>query len=433
MARKKKETEVANQEKLVRGVTYVPEREQNIIDINEKVGDMFENELSEEVNKVIDEIVDDIMEDAIEYDENGNVVNFYNPEQAKVDLAGLASLSKKTKESAAVVTDKQARLIVDNYYQTQKYRMKIANQIRAVSQGFDDVAEGETPAIAWLLADVKNRENQIKLMIQEYAKNNPVCQWAMQIKGIGPVFAANLWSYIDMEKCFHANQFISYAGLNDNNAPWLGKEKAAKLVDLVYKTLNLDDTASANDDVFLRVAIGAGRNVLSIKRGFNNYKQKEKDKKIRDKTLLIKIMSIPPYNKELKKVCYLIGESFCKVSNRGSLYGELYKERKALETYRNENLEYKEQAEKLLSEKNYDKTTDTYKCLIQGKLSPAHITMRAKRYAVKIFLTHFFEACYIYTYKKNPPVIYPIAFQGHTDYIKPEVPYEDFFVWDKNK
>ena len=489
MARKKKET---NEKELVRGVYYVPEDvtedeeaelvnalfsdDDKVDELTDQVSEIVDSIMEsveskykakakktkskkEKISEVVDKVVDSIenlatpkkkrvkkekveevkvveekateVEETTTDDDLDEIINFYDPQKAAVDLAGLASLSKETKTSVATVTDKQIVLIVDNYYQTQRYRMNIANQIRAVSQGFDDVQEGETPAIAWLLADVKNRENQIKLMIQEYANHNPVCQWAMGTKGIGPVFAANLWGYIDMSKCHHANQFISYAGLNDNNAPWLGKVKATEIVNKVYEELGLSDKDDANDDVYLRVAIASGRNVLSIKRGFLSHKEKE-TKKTHDKTIMIKFLSKPPYNTELKKVCYLIGESFCKVSNRGSLYGELYKERKALETFKNENLEYKEQAERLLKEKNYSKDTETYKYLSQGKLSPAHITARAKRYAVKIFLTHFFEACYIYTHKKNPPTIYPIAHQGHVDYIKPESPYEEFFVWDNN-
>lgn len=350
----------------------------------------------------------------------------YDEAKTKVDLDGLASLSKETKKSAAFVTDNQIRLIIDNFYQTQRYRMNVANQIRAVDQNFDEVQDGETPAISWLLSDIQNRENQIKKMISEYVKTVPVCQWAMAVKGIGPIFAANLWSYIDMNKCFHANQWISYAGLNDNNAPWLGKEKATEIVNAVYKDLGMKASDAVTEDVLLRVAISAGRNIDTVRRGFNSHKQK--DEKSSDKSVLIRYMAMPPYNTELKKVCYLIGQSFIKVSNRGSLYGQLYKERKAYETLKNENGDYAEQAEKLLSEKNYSKETDTYKFLSQGKLSPAHINNRAIRRAVKIFMTHFFEACYIYTHNEKPPVIYPIAYQGHVDYVEPEVPYENYFI-----
>lgn len=397
MGRKKNETTNAteNTEGLVRGVTYDPEPVMN-------------------------------------YYQDPSIDNdFFDEGKAQVTLNGLATLSKETKESITYVSDNQIRLIIDNYYQTQAHRMNIANQIRAVKQEFDQVQEGEQPAIAWLLKDVENRENQIKKMIAQYTTKVPVCRWAMAVKGIGPVFAANLWSYIDMNKCKHANQFLSYAGLNDNNAPWLGKEKATEIINEVYKELGLGKSTDVNDDVLVRVAEKSGRSFETVKRGFLSHKEKES--KSSGKTILIKYMSKPPYNTDLKKMCYLIGESFVKVSNRGSLYGRIYQERKALETMRNDNLEYKEQAEKLLAEKNYSKETDTYKYLIEGKLSPGHINSRAKRYAVKIFLTHFFEACWYYTHGTQPPVIYPIAHQGHVDYIEPEVPYEDFIKYKEDK
>lgn len=359
--------------------------------------------------------------DFLEYEDT--METFYDPEEVQMTLDGLASISKDVKQSMAYVNDTQVRLILDNYYATQQHRMNIKNQIRAVEQGFDKVQEGDTPAIAWLVKDVENRENQIKKMIAEYVKTVPVCRWAMAIKGIGPVFAANLWSYIDMSKCRHANQFLSYAGLNDNNVPWLGKEKAKEIVDEAYEYFGLKSSDPVTDDVLLRVAIASGRTGLhTVKKNF--LKRKGNNTKTEtDKLILINYMAMPPYNIDLKKMCYLIGESFCKVSNRGSLYGQIYKERKALETMKNDRGDYKEQAEQLLREKNYSKGTDTYKFLSQGKLSPGHINERAKRYAVKIFLTHFFECCWIYTHHTKPPVLYVIEHLGHVDYIEPEVPY----------
>lgn len=359
--------------------------------------------------------------DFLEYEDT--METFYDPEEVQMTLDGLASISKDVKQSMTYVNDAQVRLILDNYYATQQHRMNIKNQIRVVEQGFDKVQEGDTPAIAWLVKDVENRENQIKKMIAEYVKTVPVCRWAMAIKGIGPVFAANLWSYIDMSKCRHANQFLSYAGLNDNNVPWLGKEKAKEIVDEAYEYFGLKSSDPVTDDVLLRVAIASGRTGLhTVKKNF--LKRKGNNTKTEtDKLILINYMAMPPYNIDLKKMCYLIGESFCKVSNRGSLYGQIYKERKALETMKNDRGDYKEQAEQLLREKNYSKGTDTYKFLSQGKLSPGHINERAKRYAVKIFLTHFFECCWIYTHHTKPPVLYVIEHLGHVDYIEPEVPY----------
>ena len=418
MARKKEETKITEEKVTKTSKTKVEKSTKS-----KKEKEVAETPVKECESEIIS-LEENKINNLLEYEDT--METFYDPEDVQMTLDGLASISKDVKQSMIYVNDAQIRLILDNYYATQKHRINIKNQIRAVDQGFDKVQEGETPAIAWLVKDVENRENQIKKMIAEYVKTIPVCQWAIAIKGIGPVFAANLWSYIDMNKCRHANQFLSYAGLNDNNVPWLGKEKAKQIVDEAYKYFDLKASDPITDDVLLRVAIASGRTGLhNIKQNF--LKRKEKNtKKESDKTILINYMAMPPYNIELKKMCYLIGESFCKVSNRGSLYGQIYKERKALETMKNERGDYKEQAEKLLSEKNYSKDTDTYKFLSQGKLSPGHINERAKRYAVKIFLTHFFECCWIYTHHTEPPVLYVIEHLGHVDYIEPEVPYSDY-------
>ncbi len=373
------------------------------------------------------------VKEVVEVNEVNEIENaFYDEQETKVTLDGLALLSRQTKSSAATVTHEQFRFIIDNYYATQQHRINIAGQIRAVDQGFDKVAEGEQPAIAWLFKDVQNRENQIKKMIDTYVKEHPVGQWLTANKGIGPLFAANLLRYIDITKCNHANQVHAYFGLNNNNTPWLGKAKAEKIVNEAYDHFGLKPS-EITDDVFLRVAIASGRSITSVKRGFNSHVQNIKGPKPSNKTSLINYLAKPPFNRDAKKLVYLIGESFVLNSNRGSLYGELYKERKAYETMKNERGDYAEQAKKELESKSYNKETVTYERLSQGKLSDDHINMRARRWAVKIFLTHVFEALWIYTYKTNPPTIYPIAHQGHVDYIKPEVPYENYFYWDKSK
>lgn len=356
--------------------------------------------------------------------------SFYDAEAEEIELAGLATLSKDVVKSAVKLNDAQLRIILDGYYQAQAFRITLQNQIRAVKQGYDDTVDLE--AVEWLLKDAVNRENQYKKLIASYVKNSPVCKWASANKGIGPVFAANLLSYIDMSKCRHANSFLNYAGLNDNNIKWLGKEKAEALVNEAYDHFGMDKSAPVDENIFQYIADETTRSAHKMKEAFKNRKEKE-SKKTSDRIILIKYLSMPPYNIELKRLCWLIGESFVKVSNRGSKYGEIYKERKALETSLNEKLFYKEQAEELLREYNYTKGTDTYNYLIQGKLSPAHINARAKRYAVKIFLTHFFEACWCYHHGTEPPVIYPIAFLDHVDYITPEVAYEEFITYKKDK
>lgn len=127
-----------------------------------------------------------------------------------------------------------------------------------------------------------------------------------------------------------------------------------------------------------------------------------------------------PWNADLKVLCWKLGESFVKVSGyEDAYYGKVYAERKALETARNDAFEYKDQAEHILATKNIKKSTDAYKAYSQGKLPPAHIHARAKRYAVKLFLAHLHEVMYKDHYGKDPPLPYAIAHLGHAHKIDP--------------
>lgn len=158
-----------------------------------------------------------------------------------------------------------------------------------------------------------------------------------------------------------------------------------------------------------------------------------------------------PWNADLKKLCYLIGESFVKVQNNpNDVYGKLYKERKDLEIVKNITGEFSEQAKAKLEKFKIGKDTDAYKwyagCLsaenaklillgekagtaknLAGEpgsgipmLPPAHIQERSKRYAVKLFLAHFHEVAYEFEFGVKPPNPYAITILGHAH--KLEVP-----------
>ncbi len=121
-----------------------------------------------------------------------------------------------------------------------------------------------------------------------------------------------------------------------------------------------------------------------------------------------------PWNAQLKTLCWKVGESFVKVSGQDdAYYGKIYLQRKEQEILKNENGEFKAQAEQKLEKFKIGKTTDAYKSYSKGKLPPAHIHARAKRYAVKLFLSHLHERWYELTYDEKPPLPYPIAILGH--------------------
>ena len=132
-----------------------------------------------------------------------------------------------------------------------------------------------------------------------------------------------------------------------------------------------------------------------------------------------------PWNADLKTLCWKVGESFVKVSGKDdAVYGKIYAKRKLLEIERNEAGKFEDQAVAKLKKHKIGKETEAYKHYIKGKLPPAHIHARARRYAVKLFLAHLQEVWFFDHHKKLAPLPYPIVhLEGHSDII--EAPNQD--------
>lgn len=127
-----------------------------------------------------------------------------------------------------------------------------------------------------------------------------------------------------------------------------------------------------------------------------------------------------PWNARLKTLCWKAGESFVKQSNRdGDIYGHLYAERKALETSRNEAGKFAGQAAAALKAKSYGKETEARKWYEQGKLPPAHIHARARRFAVKLFLAHLHHVMWEDRFGEPPERPYILNLPEHTHYFAP--------------
>lgn len=129
-----------------------------------------------------------------------------------------------------------------------------------------------------------------------------------------------------------------------------------------------------------------------------------------------------PWNGALKRLCFLIGESFTKISNKegeAAYYGHIYRGRKAMETAKNERLEYKDQAEASLAKKRFGADTDARKHYEAGRLPPARIHLRAQRYAVKRFLSDLQTVAYWNAYSTLPRFPWVIEHGGHTHYVRP--------------
>lgn len=128
-----------------------------------------------------------------------------------------------------------------------------------------------------------------------------------------------------------------------------------------------------------------------------------------------------PWNGALKTLCaFKMGESFVKTCNHpDAYYGKIYKQRKELEIYRNEQGDFADIAAGMLGRFNYGKDTEAYKAYSNGKLPAAHIHARARRLAVKIFLSHFAQVYYESTHGKPIAPIYAFHYLDHDDILTP--------------
>ena len=128
-----------------------------------------------------------------------------------------------------------------------------------------------------------------------------------------------------------------------------------------------------------------------------------------------------PWNADLKTLCWKVGQSFMKFSGREDcFYGAIYRQRKEYEIARNESGGNAETAANILATRNVGKTTEMYKHLTVGKLPPAQIDARARRYAVKLFLSHFHAVWWYLEKGELPPKPYILTQAGgHAHMILP--------------
>ena len=406
--------------------------------VKEVIGDISEDDI---ISVRVTESTNTEVEEDVEYEKVDGKIKVQPVERAKkiVDLY----VNEPTKE--------EARFFADLYYTWQGHRISLENQIRSIDQGYDQDDKSHkddkqrkkagitaTPATMafrhHILNQVRAIEDDIKKCLSDYSDRVPMGRYAKAVKGIGPVFATILCSTLDIpdekdlpdtEKMYTVGNWISYAGLNDNNRPWIKSDDKAKQF--------VNDAIEENGGIIDEDAV----RILSSKTqwSYEHYYKFCCDRKTgkftgftRDK--LVKATKMIPYNKNLKKTMFLIGESFVKVqNNKNSLYGRLYKERLQYEIDRNEAGGNAAAAAKALSEKNYDKSTLAYKAYIQGKLPKAQLIRRAERHTVKIFLNHLFEFAYLEKYHKEAPVPYVFTLDGtHKDYIPAEVDPKEFIT-----
>lgn len=127
-----------------------------------------------------------------------------------------------------------------------------------------------------------------------------------------------------------------------------------------------------------------------------------------------------PWNAGLKTLCWHAGQSFMKFSGADECwYGQVYRQRKEQETTRNDSGANATTAAAILEEKKFNKSTDAYKALSSGKLPKAQVDARARRYVVKLWLSHLHLVWTWLVLNKLPPKPYAIVHGQHAHFIPP--------------
>jgi hypothetical protein len=128
-----------------------------------------------------------------------------------------------------------------------------------------------------------------------------------------------------------------------------------------------------------------------------------------------------PFCADMRQICFHFGECTKRTSGKEeSLYGQIYKTRKALLVERNERGDFAERA------KVYTTTSaDVKKTLQQGKLPAGNLDHQACNFAAKMFLSHLHALMFWDHYGKPPPKPFAMAILGHAHEIR--VPNSDMF------
>lgn len=337
----------------------------------------------------------------------------------------IGRLDKDLRAASKALSSEEVRWLVGEYYTMQHNRIRSANQVRS---------RGAEPheMVKYLAEANETLEGHIKTSLDVFTANHPIGQWMRRQVGIGPVIAAGFLAHIDITRAPTAGHIWSYAGLVDGVA-WLGGSAAEKAVAAFVKP---NETVSVEDILSIAASLGCqpqwlARRVVNAATGVpvpfqeatapippETYVANALRGIDARKAHILQALSKRPWNADLKTLCWKLGESFVKTSgNENSFYGKIYAERKELETAKNAQGDYAGRAELMLSKKNFRKETDAFAAYTSGHLPKAHIHSRAKRYAVKIFLSHLHHVMYVEHYGKEPPRPYVIDMLKHVDYI----------------
>lgn len=187
-----------------------------------------------------DSSLEDEMDDSIDdteinedFDDNEPLPEsgYYEPASFSVDRKQLNAI-KQSAINMASQSKESLKCLISFYYQYQGQRIANDDRIRKISKGMNKNGnEDSMLALKYLADSNREMEKQLKAMLGAYSVTTKVGKWLNDIVGIGPCISAGLLAYFNISENMRSCQsFYNYAGLNDNNIPWLSKDDVKKVM-----------------------------------------------------------------------------------------------------------------------------------------------------------------------------------------------------------
>lgn len=326
----------------------------------------------------------------------------------ETDPLEVAKLTRDMRRAAVDLSHDQARYLVDSYYAMQRSRIRLGNQLAAAARG------GEPHAtVDHLAGQASLLEQQIARALDSWTQGDALGRWTRSVHGIGPVLAAGLLAHGDRYDPERppirrtVGELWRFAGL-DPSQRWHGQQGAERIV---REVLGAGAKGVVSAEQIEALAARANVKPAFIAAMLEGAKPTV--------SAVATALAKRPWNAALKRLCFLVGDSFVKFSaSEKCFYGQIYRARKAQEVERNEAGAFAAQAERALAERNI-RDRDLRRTYEAGRLPDGRIDLRARRYAVKLFLAHFHEQGWRLKIGEEPPSPYPIAALGHAHYIAP--------------
>ena len=322
---------------------------------------------------------------------------------ASVLMDGDLTKSLKAARAGKTLQANEARILVDTYYTIQEHRKSAYNQVRSLREA------GESAEVLEFFASTHEAlERKIVSVLDAYTKEHEVGKWVRGIVGVGPVLAAGLLAYIDIEKAPTVGHIWRFAGLDPTTRWEKGQKRPwnARLKLLVWK-LGESFVKQVNNPNDYYGKLYAERKAYEWRKNLQGEYGEQATEAITKRNFGSETLAFQWYSASYAVPPGTLYSGEVPSLPKAATPKELLKLREAIAAaIRSEDAAAAEQLQERFNQLQHNG---------QGvaMLPPAHIQARSKRYAVKAFLADLHHVWYETHYGTPPPLPYPLVFQGH--------------------